>query len=305
MGPVAGGRPAIRADHFLEDPGPQIIETLPPHGRTDHRPGVSGSQPKKGGLVGHIRLVQRKDRRPARRPDLLEHLEDRLDLFLGGRIRRVHDVEQEIGLDDLAQGGAKRGDQVMRELPDEPHGVGEERHLPFGKPVAPGGRVEGGEELVLGEHPGPGERVHERGLARVRVPDQRAAVHAVAARALHFPLAVHLLEPLLQERDLLAHAAAVDFELGFAGASGAYAALLTRQVDPHSGEPREEVLELRQLDLEAGLARAGALGEDGEDQLAAVDHLALELGLQVLHLAGGEIVVEDDEIDLGLDARVP
>ena len=60
------------------------------------------------------------------------------------------------------------------------------------------------------------------------------------------------------------------------------------------------VLELRQLDLQARLPRAGAAREDVEDQLGAVDDLGVQLLLEVAHLRGREVVVEDDEVGLAL-----
>jgi hypothetical protein len=45
------------------------------------------------------------------------------------------------------------------------------------------------------------------------------------------------------------HAAAIDFELGFTGASRANATGLARQMGPHSRQAREQILQLRQLYL--------------------------------------------------------
>ena len=45
--------------------------------------------------------------------------------------------------------------------------------------------------------------------------------------------------------------------------------------------------------------RARARGEDVEDQLAAVEDLDLELLLEVAHLGGRQVVVEDDHVGVG------
>ena len=67
---------------------------------------------------------------------------------------------------------------------------------------------------------------------------------------------------------------AVLFELRFAGAAHADAAACTRDRWVHiCSQPRQRVFELGQLDLQARLVRAGAGGEDVEDQLAAVEDL--------------------------------
>ena len=72
---------------------------------------------------------------------------------------------------------------------------------------------------------------------------------------------------------------------------------------PHPLQPRQGVLELRQLDLQLRLVGAGAGGEDVEDQLAAVDDLDARAAFSRLRIwAGAEVVVEDDHVGLvGLD----
>ena len=74
------------------------------------------------------------------------------------------------------------------------------------------------------------------------------------------------------------------------------AALLTRQVGPHLFQARERVFELRQFDLELRFRRAGARGEDVEDQLAAVDHFDFEGLFEVARLAGRQIVIEQNHV---------
>ena len=69
-------------------------------------------------------------------------------------------------------------------------------------------------------------------------------------------------------------------------------------------KPRHRVFELRQLDLEVSLVRPGVRGENVEDHLGAIDHLDLELSLEVAGLGRTEVVVEDDDVRLlGLDQR--
>ena len=94
--------------------------------------------------------------------------------------------------------------------------------------------------------------------------------------------------------------AAVDFELGLAGAARADrppdplpAAGLARQMGPLPGQPRLQIAQLGDLDLQLALERARPLREDIEDQLAAIDHAELELVLEIARLRGTERVVED------------
>ena len=60
------------------------------------------------------------------------------------------------------------------------------------------------------------------------------------------------------------------------------------------------MMQLRRLDLQPALLRAGSLGEDVEDQLSAVDHLDLELALQVALLPRRQLLVEDQQVEVGL-----
>ena len=105
-----------------------------------------------------------------------------------------------------------------------------------------------------------------------------------------------LVQAVAEVADALVHEPAVLFELRFAGAAQADAALVAGQVAPHVPQPRKAVLELGQLDLHPGLGGAGSGGEDVEDQLAAVEYFDLGGGFQVAGLCGAEVVVEDDNV---------
>ena len=105
--------------------------------------------------------------------------------------------------------------------------------------------------------------------------------------------------------DALLHAAAVGFQLRFAfAAAHADAAALPRKVAPETRQARQQMLQLRQFDLQFAFARAGALGENIQNQRRAVEHLAVEDFFQVAALRGGKLVVEDDGIDVVLAAEL-
>ena len=70
----------------------------------------------------------------------------------------------------------------------------------------------------------------------------------------------------LQARDAVADDAAVELELRFADAARADAAGLPLEVRPCARQARQQVFELRQLDLRARLAAARAAGENVENQ---------------------------------------
>ena len=65
-------------------------------------------------------------------------------------------------------------------------------------------------------------------------------------------------------------------------------------------QPRQQVLQLRELDLQLAFARPRAPREDVEDELRAVDDLAVERLLEVAQLRRRQLVVEDDDVDAAL-----
>ncbi len=95
----------------------------------------------------------------------------------------------------------------------------------------------------------------------------------------------------------------VGLELGLARPAHADAALLPLEVGPAAHQPRRQVLELRQLDLELALRAVRALREDVEDQAGAVDDAAFERALEVALLRPGQRVIEDDEVGAGRAAQ--
>src|SRR5206468_1449469 len=105
--------------------------------------------------------------------------------------------------------------------------------------------------------------------------------------ALGRALTPHDLQIAADAGDTILDAAAVGFQLRFPfTATHADAAFLTGQVAPKAGEPREQMLQLGQLDLQLPLAGAGALGENVQDKRGAVQNLAIEDALQISALGG-------------------
>src|SRR5690606_9388067 len=109
-----------------------------------------------------------------------------------------------------------------------------------------------------------------------------------------------------QPRHALADPAAVQLELGLTGtaaadadAAGGPAADLAGQVATPAAQPRQQVLELGELDLGLTLPALGVLGEDVEDERGAVDDLHLDDLLEPPQLAGGELAVADHRVRAG------
>ena len=196
-------------------------------------------------------------------------------LLLGDevRIRGVHHLEQQIGAQHLLQRGAEGVDQVVGQLVDEAHRIGQDDLAVRLERDPPRGGIQGRERHVGHERVGIGQGVQERGLAGVRVAHQGHDRHlgpiptTTGRRAVALDLGDLVAEPM----DLLADPAPVGLELALARSPGADPAAGPRQVGPHPGQAREVVLELRELDLEPALAGPRVAGEDVQDQGAAVD----------------------------------
>ena len=149
-----------------------------------------------------------------------------------------------------------------------------------------------------------GQPVEQRRLARVGVADERDRRH----RLFLTPLAQlrsalpHLIDLALNRLNADANPAAIGFELRFTRSACADAAAEPRQRGARSGQPRQQVFELRELDLPLALARPGATREDVEDQLRPIDDLAFEPLLELPELRGGQFVVEDHDVDVRFGA---
>ena len=186
---------------------------------------------------------------------------------------------------------------------DEAHGVGHDGRLALAQLHHAARWIERGEELVLS----PGDLradqgVQEGRLARVRVADDadRGEQPAVPAPGRGRALLAYLVDPFLHLLDPLTDDPPVRFELALARAPRSDAAASAREVSPQAGEPRELVFELRQLDLEAALVRLGVLGEDVEDQPAAIDDLHVEERFECLLLGRRQLVVGHQQPEAGL-----
>ena len=109
-----------------------------------------------------------------------------------------------------------------------------------------------------------------------------------------------LLELALEVRDAVLGAAAADLQLRLARAAPADAAGEARERVVLLREARHRVLELRQLDLQLAVPALGALGEDVEDELRAVDDLEVGLLGDAAGLRGRELAVEDQHAGVEL-----
>ena len=164
-------------------------------------------------------------------------------------------------------------------------------------------RVQGGEELVLDEHVGAGQGPHQRRLAGVGVADQGHPKLLPPPLAAGLELAVDAVELAGQRPYAAAGSCGGRSRAAFRrdrahpaaphAADGASAGL-SREVGPMPGQAGQQVVELGELDLDLRGPRARVLGEDVEDDGAAVEDAKVGEFFEVAHLRRGEIAVEDD-----------
>ena len=192
----------------------------------------------------------------------------------------------------------KRDQQVAGQLPDEAHGIGEQHAGVAGEHQLAGGGVEGGEELILGQGIGTGERVEQRGLAGIGVADDGDGLHGLSGAPA--AMGASLRAAAARSRwsswtDPVLNAAAVGLELGLAGSAGTDAGAEAGERPLGADEPRQGIAELCQFYLQAAVAGAGVLREDIEDYCRAVEDLQAGSVLQAALLVGGQLVVGHDQ----------
>ena len=208
----------------------------------------------------------------------------------------VNYVKQQIGRARFLQCGPEAGHQVVRQFSDEADSVGDPGPLPLTQIHFSGQRIEGGEQavfhhdFVLAREPSQDAR-----LAGVGVADQRDTQHGIAPRPEVLPVFLDTLELGFESLNLAADDPAVGFQLGFAGSAQPDATADAGQVGPHPGKSGQEVLQLRQLDLQFGLVTSSAGAEDVENDFGPVHDPDLELPLQVGSLYRRELFIEDDQ----------
>jgi hypothetical protein len=206
-------------------------------------------------------------------------------------------VHEDIRFGQLLKGCPESGDELGRQLLDESHRVGQQHFVAGRQMDASRHRVERREKEVLGKDFSAGEGPHQRALARVRVADERRNLHALtgAAATVEGALLAHVVDLAPQACDPVADKAAVSLNLGLTGAAGANAAFKAFEVAPLARETGQQVLRLRQLNLQARLSGLGATGEDIDDQGCAVEDFYLQRVLQVALLRRRQLVIEHNE----------
>src|SRR5215213_8818390 len=168
-----------------------------------------------------VGLVEDREARNLIKLQLAEDSFDRLELLLPARVGRVHQMYEQVRVADLFERGAEGREQVRRQVAYEADRVVDDDLLLARQAQAARGRVERGEHALLGVDRARSEGVQQRGLAGVRVADNRDDGE-LAADALLAPLLTAQAQTLnlfFESVYAVAHAAAVGFELRLAGAA--------------------------------------------------------------------------------------
>ena len=105
-------------------------------------------------------------------------------------------------------------------------------------------------------------------------------------------MSAHGFELRFEFRDATSDAASIRLELRLTRPASADAASQPGHLDSAPGQPRRQVLQLGQLDLQAALPRPRMTREDVENQLRAVQHAPVKLFLKIALLSRGQFVIE-------------
>ncbi len=217
-------------------------------------------------------------------------------------------MDEVVGVRRDFEGALEALDQAVREPVDESHRVGEQHRLAAGEGEAPRGRIERGEQAILGEHARIGEQVEQCRLAGVRVADDGDGCEPAlaAALALQRSRLGELHEVGFELVDPPHDAPAIGLQLRLTATEpGADATALLRQAGLRTApQPRQAVAEQSQLDLGLAFEGVGVLTEDVEDHRGPVDRRAAEQLLQVVLLGRGQFVVEHDGVGIDGEAEL-
>ena len=82
-------------------------------------------------------------------------------MFLSQRVTDVHHMQQQVRLDHFLQRRLECFDQPVGQFANEPDRVREQNILIGRQTQTPGGGVERGEEFILSQNSGAGERVEQ------------------------------------------------------------------------------------------------------------------------------------------------
>ena len=213
----------------------------------------------------------------------------------------VDDMQKQVGEFQFLQRRPEGVHQMMGQLCNKSHGVGQNHIQIVRNRQKPGGGVQGVKQPVVGGNPRAGELVEQGGFSRIGVAHNGHHRDGI----FHPPLPLdgahlaHLFQLFFQTVNALPDVPPVGFQLGLAGAPGADAAALPGKARAHAGQPGQQILVLRQLHLKPAFLRLCPLGENVQNQGASVQNGKPDNFLQRPDVAGRKLVVENDHGGLG------
>mgnify|MGYP003693800959 CR=1 FL=1 len=201
---------------------------------------------------------------------------------------RVDHVEEHVGLFELLEGRLEGRHELMGELADEAHGIGEDEGSVGRARDEPGRRIESDEEPVGSGVLRSRQVIEQGGLAGIGIADEGDHGHPgrLAPVAEEATMHAHSPELAADLLDAMTDHAAIGLELRFTRAPRADTPAQPLQMLPLPDEAREEIRELGELDLQLALHGPRALGEDVEDERGAVDDLEAERPAEIALLHG-------------------
>jgi len=133
-----------------------------------------------GGAADAVGLVVDAQARQVSGANAFEHLLDHRLLAQAIRVGCVNQVHDQARAQGFFQGGAKGGNQFMRQVADKADGVADQQRSDPIAGQASDRRIEGRKQLIAGDHLGPGDPIEQRGLAGIGVANQRHQWHLAA-----------------------------------------------------------------------------------------------------------------------------
>ena len=210
--------------------------------------------------------------------NLPHHVHHMPRVFRGLLRGRVDYVQQQRRFGHFFERGAEGFHQRGRQIADETDRV-TQKHPPIRRQnELPDRWIEGRKHARIGEDTRAREPVEQCRFAGVRVSDKadRGKRNGLPLPPLDAASGAHRFEIFLDLADALRDLPAIHLELGFAGTSRSDAAAEPGHLNAASGQPRQQIVQLREFHLQLTFPRPRAPGEDVENQLRAIDNLALE-----------------------------
>src|SRR5260221_8883608 len=144
------------------------------------------------------------------------------------------------------------------------------------------------------------ERTYVRRLPCVRIPDQRDPELIATRGPTLVVVSLDILQLLFQLREAIADLAAIEIEIGLARAG----ALLPPAARRRLPQARRDVLQPRHLDLQLRLAAMRMTMEDLHDHAGPIEHKRTGRTLEVAGLTRRDLVIDDHVLGLGRRIRV-